>query len=355
MSHFDRYLRKELLWGYMLAAVVLVGIFSLVALIEETGALGKGDYGLAHIFYFVAMTAPGRFIDLLPLIVLMGSTFALGMLASNQELVAARALGAANIRITRVVLTTALLIIAVSAVAAEWAVPELEEDAHILRAARTSSNAAIRTAEGFWARDGLRFVNIDRFLYGRIPQGIDIYEFDAERGLVRYTHARSARIRSSGDWQLQGVLRKHPERPSVPTQRLARAEWQSFIVTEQIGVLSVPPESLAPSDLFAYVSDLNARGESSERYALALWRSLAAPIGAIAMALLAVPVATTVTRQKSGAQRVFLAAAIGLVFYLLTRALGFVGLLADVNPALTTVAPFVLLALIALLMLRRQN
>jgi len=352
MNHFDRYLRKELLWGYLLAAVVLVGIFSLVALIEETGRLGKGDYGLAHIFYFVTMTAPGRFIDLLPLVVLMGSTFALGMLASNQELVAARAVGAAYSRITRVVLSTALLIIAVSAAAAEWLVPNLEEDAHILRAARTSSNAAIRTGEGFWARDGLRFVNIDRFLYGRIPQGIDIYEFDPGRGLVRYTHAQSARIRESGDWQLQSVLRKYPEQPSTPTERLARAQWQSFIVTEQIGVLSVPPESLAPSDLFAYVSDLNARGESSERYALALWRRLATPLGGIAMAMLAVPVATSSTRQKSAAQRVFLAAAIGVVFYLLTRALGFVGLLADVNPALTTVAPFALLTLVALLMLR---
>lgn len=355
MNHFDRYLRNELLWGYWLAAVVLVGIFSLVALIEETGQLGKNDYGLAHMFYFVAMTAPGRFLDLLPLIVLMGSTLALGVLASNQELIAARALGAADSRITRVVLLTAVLVMAVSAAAAEWLVPELEEEAHILRAARTSSNTAIRSGEGFWARDGLRFVNIDRFLYGRIPQGIDIYEIDPGKGVVRYTHAQSARIRESGDWQLQGVLRKYPEQPSAPAERLARVRWEPPIQTEQIGALSVPPESMAPSDLFAYVSDLNARGESPERYALALWRNLATPLGGIAMALLAVPIAMTSTRQKSAAQRVFLAAAIGIVFYLLTRAMGFVGLLADVNPALTTIGPFALLALIALLTLRLRS
>lgn len=358
METFTRYLRNQLLQGMLLSAVVLAGIFSLITLVEELDEIGQGSYSAADVFLFTALTTPGRIFDLLPLIVLLGCIIALGMLAASQQLVVVRALGASIWRILRSVMLTVLAVIGILLVLAEWVIPELEEYAYTLRAVRQSEQSSLTGDQGFWARNGLQFINIREFRLGRIPTGINIYDFSEQGGLVRFVHAESGVIENdSSEWMLQNVWSKEIGENAVQGDDQARhyeqLAWQSFLSNEQIGVLTVPPESLSLSNLFRYVSELRERGQAADVYDLALWHQLAIPFSAIIMALIAVPVATSTTRGQGAAKRIFQAAAVGMLFYLLNTALGYVGLLANASPVVTNFGPVLLLALIAVPLLRR--
>ncbi len=354
MQTFTRYLRNELLRAMLLAAVVLVGIFSLITLVDELDEIGQGKYSAADAFYFTALIMPGEVFDLLPLIILLGCIIALGMLAASQQLVAVRALGASIWGVLRSVMLTVVAVIAIMLILAEWVIPQLAEYAYTFRAVRQSEHSALTGEQGFWARNGLQFINIQEFRLGRIPSGISIYDFSEQNGLVRYVHAKSAVVeQQSSQWLLQDVWVKEIGPGSSAVEQHAQLGWQSFLPNDQIGVLTVPPESLGLSNLFRYVRELRARGQAVSAYDLALWQQLAIPFSAMIMALIAIPVATSTSRSQGAALRVFQAAAIGMLFYLTTKALGYVGLLAGINPIVTNFGPVLLLALAAWPLLRR--
>ncbi len=338
----------------LLAAVSLVGLFSLITLVDELDETGQGSYNAVDAFYFTALTMPGEVFSLLPLIILLGCIITLGMLAVSQQLVAIRALGASIWGILRNVIMTVLIVIGVMVILAEWVIPELEEHAYTLRAVRQSEHSSLTGDQGFWARNGLQFINIQEFRLGRIPTGINIYDFSEKNGLVRYIHAANALISDdSTEWQLQDVWAKDIGPGSSQVQQYPTLVWPSFLSNQQIGALTVPPESLAPSNLFQYVRELRRRGQAADVYDLALWHQLAIPFSAFIMALIAIPVAINTTRNQGATKRIFQAAAIGLLFYLVNQALGYIGLLANANPMITNFGPVVLLALVAWPLLRR--
>jgi len=353
MKIFFRYLGKELLRGFALVAVILVGLFSLITLADELDQVNQGDYGMADAFLFTLMTTVKQGFDLLPVIVLLGTVFALGMLAGSGQLVAVRALGASLRDLLLMVLKTVLVIIVAAVVLAQFGIPQLESKAWSMRAEKLSAESSLFDDQGLWARDGYRFLNIRAFALGRIPRNISVYEFSPEYGLTSYMHAESARILPDRQWQLENVWVKTNPGQQHEAIFHDRMMWQTFLDDQQLGALSIPPESLAPTDLYRYIKDLQQRGQATERYNLALWRQLSVPLAALLMALIAVPVATGSQRASTAAKRIMQSSAVGLLFYLFSTAISYLGLLADASVILTTLGPLLLLALAAWYMLRK--
>lgn len=351
---FFRYLRNQLLRSYLLVAVVLCGLFALLTLVDQLDAVGTGDYRTADAFLYTVLTLPKQAYDWMPLIVLLGSVLGLGVLAASNQLIAIRSLGASIWRILRTVVGTAALVIGSMVFLAEWGIPQLEEQAHSLRSVRLGGETAQVGAQGYWARSGGEFLNVNTFRFGRIPTGINIYQFSNAGGLVGFIHAESASIMPNNIWRLENVWQKQvqpgEERAAVFSEQL---EWESFLTADQIGSLAVPPQSLALSDLVFYVNNLRERGENTDVFDLALWQQLIKPFTAFIMALIAVPVAVSSNRSDGPAKRIFQSASLGMLFYLGTSALGYIGLLAEANPAMTTLLPLVILAVVTALMLRR--
>ncbi len=353
MTIFFRYLSKELLRGYLLIAVILVGLFSLITLADELDQVNQGDYHMADAFLFTVLTAVKQSYDLMPVIMLLGTVFALGMLAGSGQLVAVRALGASLRDLFNMVLKTAAVIIVIGLLLAQFVIPQLQSKAYIMRAEKLSTESSLLGARGLWARDGLRFLNVEAFDLGRIPRAISVYEFSPEHELITYMHAQSARILQNRQWQLHNVWVKHSGEQGHVAEFHDSMLWQTFLDDEQLGVLSIPPESLAPTDLYRYIRDLQQRGQATQRYDLALWRQLSVPIAAVLMVLIAVPVATGSNRSSTAAKRIMQSSAVGLLFYLSSTAISYLGLLANTNAMLTTSGPLLLLALAAWMMLRK--
>lgn len=355
MKLLDRYIGVGVIRGFVLVALVLTSMFSILEFVNQLHDVGEGRYQIPDALLYVLLTAPSRLLQLIPVSGLMGSLVALGAMANTNELTAMQALGVPVMRIIWAVLKPGVLIMLVVLLVAEFVVPRTEQLAQGERALTLSQTPALRSENGFWARDAGSFLNVRKFVHGEIPTDIDIYEFDDAGRLHRFIHAEKAEIRSDGTWQLMDVKRKVINAPHIKAQRLDTLTWKSFLHSRQVHLVILPPDSMAPTELIQYISDLKKRREQTDRYEQALWKKLSLPLATAAMVLIAIPFVFGPLRTESAGQRIMLGTALGIVFYLANQITGYLGLLLDLNAAATAMTPSLLLLLLALYLLRRAH
>lgn len=355
MKILDRYIRRHLIQGFVLVLVVLVSLFSFVDFAEELDDIALGNYDAIDAVIFIILTVPERALWLVPVSALLGILFALSVMDRNNELTIMRAAGTSARRITWSVVKTAGLIILVVIIFAQFISPALGDRAWRNRALAIAGDIVLRKESGtnFWFRDGRRFISIRDMLYGRIPTEIEIYEFSEQGELSVFTRAREAQPESDGTWQLIDVVQKEYDGFEVSVTTIPTLQWEAFLSPAQGAVIQLDAESLSPTDLYSYSRDLRARGQRADRYELTLWRKLNIPIATFAMVLIAIPFVFG-TRERGGiGKRMLFGAGLGIVFYMVDQVLAQIGLLTNLNPALTSTIPSLILLSAALFMLRR--
>ena len=69
----SRYVSLATLKAFALAAAALTGLLSLLELVEQLASVGQGRYRLTDAFVYVLLTAPGRFLQVTPMAMLLGA------------------------------------------------------------------------------------------------------------------------------------------------------------------------------------------------------------------------------------------------------------------------------------------
>lgn len=339
--------------SYLLVLMILLTLFSFLALIEELEDLGKGRYRLGDIVTFIALTMPRRALDLSPVAALLGSVVALGGLASAGELVAMQAAGISTRRVGWSVLKPGLLFMAGTLLAGEFVAPPLDQAAYVRRVRAMSAVPTMLSEQGFWARDGRRFLRVRHVTAADVLGGVEVYEFDGEGRLRVFLHARRADLVDARRWLLTDVLEKQFAPEGVTTRRLPVRAWESFLGREQVDLLVLPASSLSLSDLYRYVGVLRAGGQDPARYQLALWQKASMPLATGAMVLLAIPFVFGLLRVASAGQRMMAGTLAGITFHLSNQIVARVGLLLNLNPGVIALAPVAAVLVAALWLARR--
>ena len=341
--------------GFVVAAVVLLPLFSFVDLIEQLDASGQGRYGVALAFAYVGLMLPRRLIELGPFIALLGTIVALGALASHRELTALRSVGVSPARIALAALKSGILFVLLLAATDQFVASPLQQRAFGMRSDALSggNDAKLESGVALWARRGERIIRIGALRLGRIPAAIEIFRFNGEGQLLRYIHADHAEIHHRAPWRLNTVLIKAFEAGTPVTTRRASMAWRPFLTPVQIALLQMPAESLSPVQLYGYVHYLRSTGQSSAVYAVMLWQKLGLPVTTAAMILLAVPFSLGAPRGASIGSRVVLGAIVGLGVYLADQIVANIGLLLALSPPLIALGPAVTLLAVALAALGR--
>ena len=78
MSISEKYLMQEISVGLLIAAAILLPLFSFFDLIDQMDDIGEGFFRASDAFYIVLLLLPRRLIQLLPFIALIGNVIALG-------------------------------------------------------------------------------------------------------------------------------------------------------------------------------------------------------------------------------------------------------------------------------------
>jgi len=353
MKILNRYLAVSLLKGYLPVLAILLAVFSLIVFVEELDEVGKGRYTFLSATEFLLLTLPSRFIFLAPFVALLGSIMALGGLANGRELTAMQAGGISPYQIAWSVIKVGTWFILVVGFMEEVVTPPLDQEAYLNRSMALSDSGTYKGKQGFWFREGRRFVRIHEIRYGEVPQGIDIFEFNEAGQMTTYMHAQEADIVNPQKWTLKHIKKQSIQGFSVSQELLASLEWDSPLKQKEVRLLTRPPSSLAPSELHEYIEVLKRKKQNSLRYELSFWDKLLMPLNTGLMILVAIPFVFSPLRMAAAGKRVFIGSLAGLGYYLMTEIFKYVGLLFGAAPFLTTAAPFLILSVVTFVCWRR--
>jgi lipopolysaccharide export system permease protein len=345
----DRYIMRNFLLGMFPVMLLLLVLFSFMALAEELEDVGQGLFTQFDAFMVVLYTAPRRIVDMLPVTTLVGGLMGLGVMASHQELLAARVAGMSQPRMALPILVLTVGLVLIVLLMQSFLIPFSERTANRLRAhALVETDVHTGKNVEFWTRSGNNYVRVNDVRLGRLPNDIEIYATDAMGRFKRLIEARSAIITGDDDWLLRDLTETTIDGLQVHVEQHAEMAWPGLLRSEQAAILVLPLEALAPLDLSRLIEFQRENGLDSHRHRMVWWQQISITLAVIGMGLLALPLLMGSTRSISASQRVVLGGVVGIGFYLLQQISGHLAGLFHLNPPGTTMAPAVLLLLIAI-------
>jgi lipopolysaccharide export system permease protein len=353
----SRYLWSNLGQSYLVAGLAIAALLWLLQMLDrlERGVSGAGDLLVAA---FSAMRGlPEGLIDLLPVITVLATAAALGALQKRNELTIMRVAGVSIWRLAMLALLPGVLVSLLALAALQWVVPELRQQPESLLGASLGESGLWHPAHGLWIRSGDEFLNVESLRLGRIPSGIEIYQFAEDGKLRRHLRSAQALVQSNGDWLLEDVrIRSYQRSEGEPFYgRADSMVWNSFLTARQLELLLRPPASLPLSDLWQYVAGLKQRGQEVAEFEMVLWRRLALPLTCLVMVLIAVATAAVPLKSRAVSVRLVGALVLGLGFQMLTEMGTYLGLLMSWPVVAVALLPPAVLALVAVGLIARAR
>lgn len=352
MRILDRYIAFTVAVHTSIVLVVLLSLFAFFALMDELGDIGKGNYGLAQAGQYVLLSIPRLLYQIFPIAALIGSIAGLGLMARNNELTVIRAAGVSVARIVGSVMKIGALMVLIVTFIGEWVAPQAEHRAQVLRMVSMSETISLKGRNGLWARDGLNFVNVREIMPDGKLSEVYVYEFADFKTLRLMKHAREA-VHQKGHWMMNDVTQHEIGNDSIRTTRHDALPWETQLSPDLLNVVVVKPDTLSALGLHRYVTYLRDNGLSTDRYEVAYWSKLAAPLVTGVMVFLAVPFVFGPLRSVTAGQRLVVGTLLGAGFYLVNQLSTYATLVFALNPIAGALLPGILCLGIAVHYTRR--
>ena len=344
---YERHLAREIYASTALVLTAFLMLFAFFDLIHELESIGRGGYQLQHALGYVALTLPGRLYELFPIGVLIGTLYALTVLARHSEITVLRSAGLST-RILLVTLAKIGLVFAVLTLfVGEFLAPPAERAAQQLRLKAMGSLVAQEFRSGLWVRDELAFVNVREVLPDASLQNVRVFEFDDRFRLLSISEAERGRYLSAGTWSLEGVVRTVFSGDSASVERHGQINWKSALNPDLLAVLLVVPERMSLVNLYLYIRHLSGNQQKTERYDIAMWKKLIYPLAALVMMALALPFAYMQDRMGAVSMRVFAGIMLGIGFHMLNGLFSSLGVINSWPPFFSAITPSVLFLMTA--------
>jgi lipopolysaccharide export system permease protein len=349
MNRIDRYIMLNYAMGIVPVMLLLLSLFSFLALAEELEEVGQGSFTLVDAFTVVLYSAPKRIVDLLPVTALLGGLMGLGAMANHQELIAARVAGMSKKRLARPVIAVALIAAAGIFLAQSFLIPVVENEAAQLRA-RSLEETDVDKGNSleFWTRSGDSIIRVNNVEFNRLLTDIEIYRTDSAGRLQQLMQAKRATIIGSNNWILEDVVLTRFNGLDTTEELKKRVEWPGLLTDEQTAILMLPVEALAPRDLYLFISHLQQNDLDTHFYRVILWQQLSLSVAVIGMALLSLPLLSGSIRAIPASQRIVVGAIIGIIFYLIEQVTGHLAGLFTLDPPTTIMTPSLFLLAVAI-------
>ena len=165
--------------------------------------------------------------------------------------------------------------------------------------------------------------------------------------------ASSASIGPDSKWQLDNFERSVIEEDRVTASVVDKAELETTLSPEFLGLAVINPESLPARGLFQYIRHLRSNGLDARAYETAFWARIARTTAVVIIVVLAVPFAFGPMRSTGTGARTVVGIMIGVVFFLLAKMLESGGAVFQLSPFVIGWAPTLLLALVTFVAVAR--
>ena len=355
MKVLSRYIVFEVLKGALITQIILLTLFNLFTFTDELKHLGEGRYGINEILYYLLLTSPGVFYELLPASALLGSLFVLGSMGNNRELIAMRAAGLSVFGIIKAVMLAGCFLVGITLIVGEFIAPSCQRAAHLLRVSAQAGRTITSSEQGVWFREGKTFINIKKVVGDGDLADLVIYELDENGHLHKTTHVDQALFLGNQEWKLNNVVSSEISTEQMTTFNIDDQLWKSSIAPNLLKIVTVLPNNLSMVDLAGYISFLKTNHQKSHVYELAFWGRVVNPLVTFIMLLLATPFVISIKRGVSVGERMMIGVVIGMGFNILDKIVGHLGLIYGLNPALIAFVPSFVVLLLALFFLKNTQ
>lgn len=354
LSIITRHLAREIIAGTCVLLAAFLGLFAFFDFVNELEDIGRGGYGVVDAVVYVALLLPGRIYELLPVVVLIGSLYALTTLARHSEITVMRASGMSTRNMLKTLAGIGSIFVVATFLVGEVVAPPAERAAQQWRLAATGAAMSNQLESGLWVKDGNDFVNVTTVFPDGSIYGVRIYDFDDRRVLQSVSAARSGSYdESTGVWSLSDVSETRLLKGSVTLVQREAYDWASQLTPEVLSVLMVSPDRMSVATLFTYLSHLRDNRQDTQRFEIALWKKLTYPLAVLVMMALALPFALGHDRMGAVSVKVFLGVMLGVGFHMLNGLFGNLGVINAWPPALAAITPPALFLIAAMAMLYR--
>ncbi len=354
MKIVDIYIGKAVILNVTIVLMVLLSLFGLIGFMREMEDVGKNSYEIRHAALFMALSLPGIAYMLFPMATLLGSVIGLGGMANNSELTAIRAAGVSIRQITFSAVKAGLILMLAATIIGELIAPAGERYAMNMRSAALGEKITTKYANNFWAKDGDIFIKINDVFPNGDLSGVHIYRFDKNQQLQTVTKAASATY-IDHEWLLQDIKTSIIDKDKVLAHTKEQTKWQSLLTPRLLSNIAVNPDTLSAIGLYNYVNYLEKNGLDAERYQLALWKKIAAPLNTGVMILLSIPFIFASLRTIGIGQRILFGALVGLGFHLLGQIFSYTGLIYNFPPMISAILPTAIFFVIAIMLMRKTR
>jgi len=354
LSRIDRYVGRSVLVGTALVLAVVLAITTLFSLVDVLPDYGRGNFDFAALVRFVVLSQARKLYEIFPVVTLIGTLLGLSALSLGSELTAMRAAGVSILRIVGAAMKTGIALVVVSALFGEYVVPWADNEAQLGRARALGEGLQNVKRSGLWLRDGNYYLRIREVLPDLSLLSVSIFEVNETLSLRDQLFARRAvYLPEAKAWRLEDVRDATIGDDGLKVRRAERQLWRTSLTPEMVNVFSIKPDGLSTMQLARYVEHLRSNGQDTARYQLAFWQKLLLPLATAMMILLAAPFVFHHFRSGGMSKRLFIGVLLGLVFVVLNRTFGFLGLVYGLPPWLGATIPLLLFALLATVAMRR--
>ena len=351
MTTLGRYMSRQILMATGFVLVAFLGLFAFFDLISELGDVGKVGYGLAQAFAYVVLSIPGHVYELFPIVVLIGTLYALADLAAKSEYTVMRTAGLSAASAARSLLPLGLGLVLATAVVGELVTPFAERTAQAVRMGAMGAVLGQELRSGVWVKSEARIVNIGTVRPDSSVGNVRIFDFDDRFRLRSISDAADGRYAGGNVWQLTGVVETRFLEKETSVERLPEIRWKSVLTPELLSVLTIEPQKMTAWDLFRYTRHLAQNNQRTERYEIALWKKVLYPFAVLVMMALALPFAYVQARQGAIGVKIFAGIMLGVVFHGLNSLASHLGVLQGWPPLLSAVLPSAVFSAAAVAML----
>lgn len=339
MKVFRRYLAGEVYFSSAMVMLAFLLLFAFFDLVAELDDVGRGGYTLLQGVLYVLLTLPGRVYELFPIAVLIGTLYALTLLARHSEITVLRTSGMSTGRLLWTLVAVGSVFVVLTFLVGEFVAPPAERAAQQLRLSATSSVVAQEFRSGLWVKDGRRFVNVRTVLPDTSLRGVRIYEFDHRWELRAISEAQEGEFQAPDSWKMRAVVETRFLEDRTEVRRYPELVWRSELNPDILSVLLVRPERMTLGNLMAYIRHLDENQQTTERYEIALWKKLIYPIASLVMMALAVPFAYMHERAGGVSLKVFTGIMIGVGFHMLNGLFSSLGVINKWPPFFSAITP----------------
>ncbi len=353
MNVLTGYIVREVLKGSFVALLLLLTLFNLFTFSDELKDLGKGSYGLKEIFFYLALTSPRVFYELVPASALLGSLFILGAMGNNRELIAMRAAGLSVLGIIKAVMVAGAILVFISLLVGEFVAPVTERMAQLIKVSAQDKQVLMNAKYGLWLREGKQFINVRQIVDDGHLADISIYELDDQQHLREALHAEEAVFLGNQQWNLKNIKKSEISIQLMQASSLSEQIWKSSIAPNLLKIVVVNPNNLSLVDLNSYIGFLKKNHQKSRAFQLAFWGRVVNPLVTFIMLLLSTPFVIGVKRGVSVGARMMIGVVIGMGFNIIDKIVGHLGLIYDLNPLLIAFTPSLTVLALALFAVKR--